>query len=265
MPVSKSRLVAKWLNSFYRDTQTQEVESTHLDELGGGLPIQITSENIAGSFQEINVLTADYTNNAETTKIYHPVNRLNTQPEGDNSPAIETHYEGIRVRGKGTLSWTTYQSDGVFSRGVGFDGRDGTAGRIRLDEGSSGYPSIVSNYTNTTTSDFRYADMSHIRSHTPMAYKITQGNLAGEYPIGIVNMSSFSSSPNVTLNALKVGQEVLFKVVCDNKSITWPSGLTWLNNGGSAPTLVNGQTLTVAIIKMASSPDAYDAWVLGNA
>ena len=263
MPFSKSRLVAKWLNSVYRDTETEEVESTHLDNVGGGgLPIQITTPSVGGVFQETSVLTADDTSNAESTKLYHPVFRYNYMAQGLNTPALETHLTGIRVYGKGTGFGLT-SSDGVFAKGIGFDGRDGTNGIIRQDHGITGKPSIISNWRSTTANDEVYADMSHMRSHTPMAYNIQYNELHGNYPVNLVYMAYFSTHLNLTLSQLKRGQEVLYTFVCDGKLIFWPSGIRWLNNGGNPPVTASGQNLSVVILKTSTTP-AYDAWVLGN-
>lgn len=254
MSFSKSRLVASWLNSIYTNQSVEEIQSPSTPS--GGTPVQYTNDN-GFSNDVLDVVQDDIGN--RSTQMFHI-----TEIGGFDyaNPVVETVNSGIVVKGANN-SYTATYSDGVMTNGIGFKPRNMDIGQI--GQGATYNPSIVSNFNSTDDIDRQFADMLHMRCFTPMSYVHALNETTGRYPVNLITMSGSSLSPN--FSNMRSGQEILLIISLNGAPIYWPSGLTWRNNGGVAPTVAAGQTLSVAILRtnaISPNPDAFNAWVLGN-
>lgn len=250
MPVSKSRLVASWLNSIYRDQPLEEIQSS---SGSAGLPVEYVDEANYGAVLDVLDVGQD-AYGATTTKLFH------TGTGADNTPAIATTHKGIIVTGN-DYPFTPSYSDGVLANGIGFKARDSDIGNI--GSGQTVNPCIVSNFNAADDRDTAFADMSHMRCNTPMSYVHTYNDTTGRFPVSLITQSN-TLAP--TFSQMRAGQEVLLIISLNGNPIIWPSGLTWLNNGGLAPTVAAGKTLSVVVLRtnvVAPSSDTFNAWVLG--
>jgi hypothetical protein len=255
MPVSKSRLVASWLNSIYRDQPLEEIQSS---SGSAGLPVEYVDESYYGQVLDVLDIGQD-SFGKNTTKIFH------TSTGGEsttNTPAIVTTHKGIVVTGDGYPFTPTY-SDGVLTNGIGFKARDLDYGNIGSNQTAN--PSIVSNFNaaDIGNGDTAFADMSHMRCDTAMSYRHFYNDTTGRYPVNLITQGAYLGP---TFSQMRAGQEVLLIISLNGNPIIWPSGLTWLNNGGLAPTVAAGKTLSVVVLRtnvVAPSSDTFNAWVLG--